>query len=40
MTAAYDLIAADTRDLAVIDALRAKKNVAALVTGDAPAKWL
>lgn len=35
-----DLIAADTRDLTVIEALRAKKSVAALVTGDAPARWL
>lgn len=35
-----DLIAADTRDLTVIEALREKKSIAALVTGDAPVKWL
>jgi len=39
-TGVVDLVAADTRDLEVIEALRAKRSVAALVMGDRPEAWL
>ncbi len=35
-----DLVAEDTRDLAIIEALRAKRSIAELVVGDPPTAWL
>lgn len=39
-TDVVDLVAADTRDLDVIEALRQKRSIAELVVGDPPSKWL
>lgn len=39
-TDVVDLVAEDTRDLEVIEALRRKKSIAALVMGDKPERWL
>ncbi len=39
-TGIVDLVAADTRDLDVIEALRAKKSLAELVMGDEPTRWI
>lgn len=39
-TNVVDLVAADTRDLDVITALRAKRSVAELIMGDPVTKWL
>lgn len=35
-----DLVAEDTRDLAIIEALRAKRSIAESVLGDPPSAWL
>lgn len=39
-TDVIDLVAEDTRDLDIIEALRNKRSLAALVTGDRPEEWL
>lgn len=39
-TGVIDLVAADTRDLQVIEALRAKRSIADLILGDPPSKWI
>jgi SNF2 family DNA or RNA helicase len=39
-TDVVDLVAADTRDLQVIDALRAKRSIAELIMGDPPSTWI
>jgi hypothetical protein len=39
-TSVVDLVAADTRDIDVIDTLRAKRSVAALIMGDPVTRWL
>jgi hypothetical protein len=39
-TGIVDIVAADTRDVDVINALRAKRSVAELIQGDPASKWL
>lgn len=39
-TDVVDLVAAETRDLDIINALREKRSIAALILGDPPARWL
>lgn len=39
-TDVIDLVAADTRDLAVIEALRAKRSIAAAILGDPDGAWI
>ena len=39
-TDVVDLVAEGTRDLDVIEALRAKRSIAELITGDPPTRWL
>ena len=39
-TEVVDLVAEDTRDIDVIAALREKRDLAAVITGDPPSKWL
>lgn len=39
-TDVIDLVAEGTRDLDVIEALRAKRSIAEMITGDPPARWL
>jgi hypothetical protein len=39
-TDVVDLVAEGTRDLDVIEALRAKRSVAEMIVGDPPSRWL
>ena len=39
-TQVVDLVAADTRDIVAIEALRAKRSIAEIIMGDPPSRWI